>query len=193
MLLYRKIWCAKLNKIAKSSLMEKSFQSFHELSQITLKNRRALRPLLDKLCEKDLKYTWRFPFALILTHNGRQHTLRIPDDLADFWDSLQLGLINLPDCYQNFILPPGKKSPTFSFHFPRETSVQEDEVYLTWWINLQNSKPQSSFFQSTGWCLTTSSWLQLKTTYLCFLHHLHPSFRFQWCPYRLRPGLIDSS
>lgn len=42
---------------------------FQDLSPITLKNRRALHPLLDTLCEKDLKYQWQFPFALTVTHN----------------------------------------------------------------------------------------------------------------------------
>lgn len=51
---------------------------FQDLPQITLKNCRALRPLLDKLHEKDLRYTWRFPFALLVTHNGRQYSLRSP-------------------------------------------------------------------------------------------------------------------
>lgn len=79
---------------------------FHDLSQITLKNRRALRPLLDKLREKDIRYTWRFPFALLVNHNGRQHTLRSPEDLPDFCHALQIDLIELPEWYQEFLLPP---------------------------------------------------------------------------------------
>lgn len=55
-----------------------------DLSQITLRNRRGLRPLLDKLRENDLKYTWCFPFALIFTQAGKQHILRTPADLASY-------------------------------------------------------------------------------------------------------------
>lgn len=42
---------------------------FHDLSQITLKNRRALHPLLDKLRERELRYTWRF-----LSHSAADST-----------------------------------------------------------------------------------------------------------------------
>lgn len=37
---------------------EETIMIFQELSQITLKNRRALRLLLEKLRERELKYTW---------------------------------------------------------------------------------------------------------------------------------------
>lgn len=85
-----------------------------DLSQITLKNRRALRPLLDALREKDLRYTWRFPFALLVTNHGKQHTLRTPEDLPDFCSALQLGLIDLPEWYQEFTLPPKDRSQPHS-------------------------------------------------------------------------------
>lgn len=79
---------------------------FQDLSQITLKNHRALRPLLDKLMEKDLRYSWRFPFGLMVNHNGKQHILRYPEDPPDFCSTLQLGAIKLPEWYQEFLLPP---------------------------------------------------------------------------------------
>lgn len=84
---------------------------FHDLSQITLKNRRALRPLLDKLREKDLRYSWRFPFALLVNQNGRQHILRSPEDLPDFCQALHLEQVELPEWYQEFMLPPLERSP----------------------------------------------------------------------------------
>lgn len=87
---------------------------FQDLSQITLKKCRALRPLLDKLREKDLRYTWRFPFALLVTHNGRQHTLRTPNDLPEFCNALQIDPIDLPEWYQEFTLPPKEWSPPHS-------------------------------------------------------------------------------
>lgn len=84
---------------------------FHDLSQITLKNRRALRPLLDKLRERDLRYTWRFPFALIVSANGHQHVLRTPADLPDFCAGLCIDPVDLPDWYADFALPPHDRSP----------------------------------------------------------------------------------
>lgn len=84
---------------------------FQDLSQITLKNRRAMRPLLDKLRERDLRYTWRFPFALLVNHNGKQHILRSPVDLLEFCNALHLDPIELPEWYQEFHLPPLERSP----------------------------------------------------------------------------------
>lgn len=84
---------------------------FHYLSQITLKNHRALRPLLDKLRASDLKYTWRFPFALTVTQAGKQHVLRTPTDLPDFFESLHMEPVALPKWYQEFVLPRAEGGP----------------------------------------------------------------------------------
>lgn len=67
-----------------------SIMLLQDLSQITLKNRRALCPLLDKLREKEIKYTWRFLFALIVSANGHQHVLRALADLPKFCEGLGL-------------------------------------------------------------------------------------------------------
>lgn len=74
---------------------------FQDLSQITLRNRRALRPLQDKLRVREIKYIWRFPFALIVNSewNGHQYILHEPDDLQDFCAALDLGQVLLPDWY----------------------------------------------------------------------------------------------
>ena len=84
---------------------------FQDLSQITLRNRRALRPLLEQLRRRDIKYTWRFPFALVVTLAGKQHILRTPPDLPGFCEALNLELMELPEWYQEFILPPLPRSP----------------------------------------------------------------------------------
>lgn len=84
---------------------------FQDLSQVTLRNRRALRPLLDKLRELDLRYTWRFPFALVVKLAGKQHILRSPAVLPDFCAGLGLDRVELPDWYQEFALPPPTRSP----------------------------------------------------------------------------------
>lgn len=92
----------------------KTIMLFHDLLQITLKNRRALWPLLEKLREKELCYTWRFPFALIVNYNGKQHTLCSPEDLPEFCQALQMDSAELPEWYQDFILPPLDKQQTRS-------------------------------------------------------------------------------
>lgn len=92
----------------------KCIKLFQDLSQITLKNRRALRPLLDKLREKDIQYMWHFPFALLVTYDSRQHTPRTPDDLPDFCTALQIGQLDLLDWYPEFTLPPQERSPPCS-------------------------------------------------------------------------------
>ena len=82
-----------------------SIMLFHDLSQITLRNRRALRPLLEVLREKELIYSWRFPFALVVTKAGRQHVLRSPADLPEFFEALDLDPVAVPEWYQEFALP----------------------------------------------------------------------------------------
>lgn len=84
---------------------------FQDLSQITLRNRRALGPLLEKLRERDLRYTWRFPIAFNVSHNGHQFTLHTPADLPEFCEALDLGEIELPDWYAEFLHPLPTRSP----------------------------------------------------------------------------------
>lgn len=79
---------------------------FQDLSQITLKKRRALRPLLDKLRDRDLKYSWRFLFALVVSSNVHQHILRTPAELPNFCAGLRMDFVDLPDWYADFTLPP---------------------------------------------------------------------------------------
>lgn len=70
---------------------------FQDLSQITLKNRRVLCPLLEQLRWKDIKYTWRFPFALDVTLAGKQHIPLLPANLPGFCEALNLDLIDLTE------------------------------------------------------------------------------------------------
>lgn len=75
---------------------------FQELSGITLKHRRDLRPLLDTLRERDIRYKWKFPFCLSATHQGRTALLRVPEDLPRFCEMLGLPLVAVPDWYAAF-------------------------------------------------------------------------------------------
>lgn len=80
-------------------------QLFQDFSPITLKNRRTLKPLLEILKSKGISYRWKFPFALQATFNGKQYLLRIPDDLQQFCENLQISPVELPDWYAEFLLP----------------------------------------------------------------------------------------
>lgn len=77
---------------------------FQDLSQITLQNRRALRPLLDALRTRNIQYRWKFPFALSASARGRSALLRTPEDLQSFCEQLDLPNIELPE-WGSFYLP----------------------------------------------------------------------------------------
>lgn len=71
---------------------------FQDLSPITLQNRLDLRPLLDLLRTKGLQYRWKFPFYLLVSAMGRTANLRVLEDQRAFCKTLNLPLIELPDC-----------------------------------------------------------------------------------------------
>lgn len=79
---------------------------FQDLSQITLQNRRTLRPLLETLRARNIQYRWKFPFCLAATTRGRTALLRTPEDLPLFCEQLDIPTIDLPEWY--------------SFYFPVE-------------------------------------------------------------------------
>lgn len=87
---------------------------FKDVSQITLKNRYALRPLLEKPRERDLKYSWHFPFALTVTYNGHQYVLRTPADLPELCEALDMEHLHLLDWYAEFLHIPQVRSPPAS-------------------------------------------------------------------------------
>lgn len=79
---------------------------FQDLSQITLQNRRALRPLLELLRARNIQYRWKFPFALSASARGRSAILRTPEDIPMFCEQLDLPRVDLPEWY--------------TFYFPQE-------------------------------------------------------------------------
>lgn len=67
-------------------------QVFADLSLYTIKRRRTLKPLLEVLTQKSIKYRWSFPFRLSLVYKGKTHglsTLQEGERLLD-----HLGLIS---------------------------------------------------------------------------------------------------
>lgn len=66
-----------------------------------------MKPLLEVLKAKGIiSYRWKFPFALQATFNGKQFTLRTPDELLKFCENMQLAPVDLPEWYAEFMLPP---------------------------------------------------------------------------------------
>lgn len=99
-------------------------QLFQDLSPISLKNRRALKPLLGVLREKGINYRWKFP-ALQASYNSKQFMLRVPDDLLHFCENLQIAPVELPDWYAEFRLPPAiNNMPSTSGLSPEKSPFQ---------------------------------------------------------------------
>lgn len=72
-------------------------QLYPDLSWLTLQKRRCLKPLLTVLKDNDLSYRWGFPFALLVTRNGRSHVLRSYEDLPTFCSSLNIPVPDMAD------------------------------------------------------------------------------------------------
>lgn len=72
-------------------------QIFQDLSGITLRHRRDLRPLLDVLRSREIRYKWKFPFCLSALHQGRTALRKVPEDLPHFCETLGLPLIAVPE------------------------------------------------------------------------------------------------
>lgn len=90
---------ARGNRLSHS---EHPVQIFQDLSGVTLKHRRELRPLLDALRAKEMTYKWKFPFCLSATCQGRNAMLRVPEDLPRFCETMGIPPIAMPDWYAAF-------------------------------------------------------------------------------------------
>lgn len=77
---------------------------YQDLSQITVRQHRALRPLLQQLRARNLVYKWQFPFCLSTTYQKRSYNLCTPGDLPDFCTQLQMEVLFLPDWRPDFLL-----------------------------------------------------------------------------------------
>ena len=71
-------------------------QIFSDLSLETLARRRVLKPLLKRMMDLNMKYTWGFPACLVGTKDGRSATLRFPEDLEEFCKKLDIQIPDLP-------------------------------------------------------------------------------------------------
>ncbi|XP_066444700.1 uncharacterized protein [Eleutherodactylus coqui] len=72
-------------------------QIFQDLAPATLAKRRLLKPLLDELRAKNIKYAWLYPFGLGINYKGKRINIRSPEDLRECWPHLGLDPIELPN------------------------------------------------------------------------------------------------
>lgn len=86
---------------------EEEIALYQYLSPITLRNRKALRPLLKILNDNQIQYRWQFLFGLAAAKDGHNALLRVQEDLFSFCDILQLDPPLQPDWYEEFRLPEG--------------------------------------------------------------------------------------
>lgn len=93
-------------------------QIYQDLLGITLQHRRDLRPLLDALRGKEIRYKWKFPFCLSASHQGRTAHLKVPEDLPRFCETLGLPLISVPDWYAPYRRSVGR------WNKPREVPME---------------------------------------------------------------------
>lgn len=74
--------------------------------------RKAVKPLLEALREKEILYRWGFPFQIIVHHKGQKVIFWDIGDLPDFLNCLQLPKIDLPlwpRTYQDFSGRPPRR------------------------------------------------------------------------------------
>lgn len=71
----------------------------------------CMKPLLEKLGEREITYKWGHRFHLIALKGGRTYTLRHPADVPDFLNSLELSAVPLPN-WLAFVLPHDGTNPT---------------------------------------------------------------------------------
>lgn len=67
-----------------------TYQLFTDLAPLTIAKCRAMKPQLQILLQHQLKYTWRFPFALQFSFQGQQYTCTTPESLQRLLESLHL-------------------------------------------------------------------------------------------------------
>lgn len=72
-------------------LYDAPIQLFNDTAPLTVQKRRNLRPLLQQLLNRQIKYRWSFPFKLSFKKKGKPYSITFQDgeDLL-----LELGIIS---------------------------------------------------------------------------------------------------
>ncbi|XP_072000283.1 uncharacterized protein [Engystomops pustulosus] len=71
----------KARNLERISFQGTSVQLLPDLSRLTLLKRKALRPLLEVLKQRNIPYTWGFPFKLQIRHGGNKYVICHPDEI----------------------------------------------------------------------------------------------------------------
>ena len=118
---------------------ETPVQLYQDLSGITLQHRRDLKPLLEALRSRDIRYKWKFPFCLAASNQGRNASLRVPEDLPRFCETLGLPPISVPDWYAPYRRSVGRRGK------PPETPMETQATRFRRTRSPSNSRlPQNS-------------------------------------------------
>lgn len=71
-----------------------------DLAKKSLLMRKAMKPLLEDLKLKGVRYKWGFPFCLIIQQNDKKFVLRVHDQLPALFSFLRMDAIDVPDWMQ---------------------------------------------------------------------------------------------
>lgn len=73
-------------------------QLLPEVSRKTLLMHRAPKPLLERIVELGMSYTWGHPFHLKVRKGNRSFPLRHPSELPDLFNFAKMEPIPVPNC-----------------------------------------------------------------------------------------------
>ncbi|CAH2293019.1 Hypothetical predicted protein [Pelobates cultripes] len=99
-----------------------SLTFFQDLSPLTLKKRRDLKPLTLALQQQGLKYVWGHPFKLIVRKDEQAHILLHPTEMGPFAESLGVQLLQHPPR-----TPPRNRHPP-GYWTPLTSSTQKEKA-----------------------------------------------------------------
>lgn len=89
-----------------------SIYIYQDLSAMMLRHRKDLRPLLEVLRTRGIRYRWKFPFGLLATHQGHSALLRVPEELEAFCQTIDIPYV-VTNWYAKFdISDPNSRPPS---------------------------------------------------------------------------------
>lgn len=100
-------------------------QIFADISPTTIQRRRALKPLLNILNQKSIRYKWSFPFKLSFSLNGKQFGIYSLHEGEKLFLQLGLMLLEDPNASSSKPVTSGKRSS------PRSPTTQSGQFQST--------------------------------------------------------------
>lgn len=98
-----------------------AYQSFSDLAPLTIVKHRAMKPQLQILLQHQLKYTWRFTFAMQFSYHGQQHSCTSPESLQRLLEPLDL----TPPAHQSETILP--RTPARSAAHPYTATPKRNQ------------------------------------------------------------------